>query len=421
MATNDILEFLYGLQMFGIKLGLENSYELLRSVDNPQNSYGIVHVAGTNGKGSVCTFMREILTQSGYRVGTYTSPHLHEFNERITVNGQAIDDDDLTTLVKELRDKNTHCHATFFEFTTALALLYFARQNVDIVLLEVGMGGRLDATNVVQPLVSVITPVSRDHVSHLGDNLADIAAEKGGIIKSHTPVVIGPQVDQVLRVLCDIAVENHCATWLSGEDYRCDYVGECLSVTTPRNHWTGLRPRLVGAHQGDNAALALMALEVVAEQGFPVSDHAVEQGIGQAFWPGRLEWWPDADPAVLLDGAHNIAGAQVLAEYLASQQLHHIRWVGGFKIDKDVPAILKELLPLAQKFYAVAPPVEEPYPLESIQQQVNAVGVEVQNYRNIGLAFQAAQQDCLHGEIVVVAGSLFLVAACREYLISVGE
>lgn len=421
MAKNDILEFLYGLQMFGIKLGLENSYELLQSVDNPQNSYGIVHVAGTNGKGSVCTFMREILTQSGYRVGTYTSPHLHEFNERITIDGQPIVDDDLITLVEELRDKNTHCQATFFEFTTALALLYFSRQNVDIVLLEVGMGGRLDATNVVQPLVSVITPVSRDHVSHLGDNLADIAVEKGGIIKSHTPVVVGPQSDEVLQVLTDIAVEKHCDTWVSGEDYTCEHRDDFLSVTTPRNHWTGLKPRLVGVHQGDNAAVALMTLEVLAGYGFPVTDSAVEQGIAQAFWPGRLEWWPGADPAVLLDGAHNIAGAKVLAEYLTSQKLCHIRWVGGFKIDKDVPAILNVLLPLTKKFYGVAPPVEEPYPLESVQQQINAVGVESQNYCNIGLALQAAQQDCYIGEIVVVAGSLFLVAACREYLISVGE
>ncbi len=421
MAKNDILEFLYGLQMFGIKLGLENSYELLQSVDNPQNSYGIVHVAGTNGKGSVCTFMREILTQAGYRVGTYTSPHLHEFNERITINGSSIADDDLADLVEELRAKNTHCQATFFEFTTALALLYFSRQNVDIVLLEVGMGGRLDATNVVQPLVAVITPVSRDHVSHLGDNLADIAAEKGGIIKSHTPVVIGPQSDEVLQVLVDIAAKKHCDTWVSGKDYTCESGDGCLSVTTPRNHWKGLTPRLVGVHQGDNAAVALMALEVVAGHGFPVTNHAVEQGVAQAFWPGRLEWWPNVDPAVLLDGAHNIAGAKVLAEYLASQKVLHIRWVGGFKIDKDVPAILAALLPLTQKFYGVAPPIEEPYPLESVQQQVNAIGVEAQNYCNIGLALQAAQQDCLHGEIVVVAGSLFLVAACREYLSSVGE
>lgn len=421
MAKDDILKFLYGLQMFGIKLGLENSYQLLQSVDNPQNSYGIVHVAGTNGKGSVCTFMREILTQSGYRVGSYTSPHLHEFNERITINGSSITDEDLATLVKELRDKNTRVPATFFEFTTALALLYFSRQQVDIVLLEVGMGGRLDATNVVQPLISVITPVSRDHVSHLGDNLADIAAEKGGIIKSHTPVVIGSQPPEVLRVLCDIAMKNQCDTWLSGKDFSCEFSADSFSVATARNCWTGLKPRLVGKHQGDNAAIALMTLELLAAHGFSVTDHAVKQGIAHAFWPGRLEWWPDAQPPVLLDGAHNVAGALVLAEYLCSRQMCRIRWVGGFKSDKDVPAILKILLPVTHKFYAVAPPVEEPYPVDRVQRQVEEHGVAVQKYQNVSLAVQAAQQECLHGEVVVVAGSLFLVAACREYLISVGE
>lgn len=421
MAKNDILEFLYGLQMFGIKLGLENSYELLQSVDNPQNSYGIVHVAGTNGKGSVCTFMREILTQAGYRVGTYTSPHLHEFNERITVNGCPITDDDLASLVEELRDKNTHCSATFFEFTTALALLYFARENVDIVLLEVGMGGRLDATNVVQPLISVITPVSLDHVAHLGGNLADIAAEKGGIIKLHTPVVIGPQSPEVLHVLSDIAAKNRCDIWVSGEDFSCESARQGFTVATPSNHWTGLTTQLVGEHQCDNAATALMALEILATQGFPLNDTAVRQGVALAFWPGRLEWWPDVHPPVLLDGAHNVAGATVLAKYLRSQELCHIRWVGGFKVDKDVAAILDVLLPLTQKFYCVAPPIEEPYPVDILQAQVTRSDVEVQHYQTIGLALQAAQQDCLQGEIVVVAGSLFLVAACREYLISVGE
>lgn len=421
MAKNDILKFLYGLQMFGIKLGLENSYELLRSVDNPQNNYGIVHVAGTNGKGSVCTFMREILTQAGYRVGTYTSPHLHEFNERITVNGCAITDDDLARLVVELRDKNQHCPATFFEFTTALALLHFAREKVDIVLLEVGMGGRLDATNVVQPLVSVITPISLDHVGYLGGSLTDIAAEKGGIIKPRTPVVVGPQPSEVLQVLAAIAAQNCCDMWVSGEDFTWQPADCGFSVTTPKNQWFGLNSKLVGEHQCDNAATALMTLELLTTQGFPLADDAVRRGIAQAFWPGRLEWWPDVYPPVLLDGAHNAAGAKVLAEYLHSQQLCHIRWVGGFKFDKDVSAIFNELLPLTRKFYAVVPPIEEPYPLDSVLQQVEAAGVAAQHYQTIGLAVQAAQQDCLHGEIVVVAGSLFLVAACREYLISVGE
>jgi len=421
MANQDILEFLYGLQMFGIKLGLENSYELLQSVDNPQNDYGIVHVAGTNGKGSVCAFMREILTHAGYRVGTYTSPHLHEFNERITIDGNPISDGELTDLVKELRDKNKQCPATFFEFTTALALLYFSRNQVDIVLLEVGMGGRLDATNVVQPLVSVITPVSYDHIGHLGTNLSEIAAEKGGIIKPNTPVVVGRQPDTVLQVLIDIAAKEQSEVWLAGDHFTSFWCADELTVTTPCHSWSALKPKLVGHHQGDNAATALMALEVLRTHDFAVSAESVRLGVTQACWPGRLEWWPSSQPAVLLDGAHNVAGARVLVDYLRSQGVAHIRWIGGFKSDKDVPAILDIILPLTEKFYGVDPPVEEPYSLATVQAYIEANGGSVQNYRKISLAVQAARQDCLDGEIVVVAGSLFLVAACREYLISVGE
>lgn len=422
MVINETLDFLYGLQMFGIKLGLEHSQCLLQSVDNPQNDYGIVHVAGTNGKGSVCAFLREILTVAGYRVGTYTSPHLHHFNERITINGRSITDDELEQLVLELRNKNPLIPATFFEFTTALALLYFSREQVDLVVLEVGMGGRLDATNVVQPLVSVITPISMDHASHLGSALVEIAAEKGGIIKSHTPVVIARQVPEVLQVLSDQAKNCHCDSFIYGRDFHVLADGDSLTVESSQQAWVDLHPGLAGQHQQDNVATALMALECLANAGYPVGGDAVRQGVAQVSWPGRLEWWRDEHsskwPAILLDGAHNEAGALVLVAYLRSQRIEKIRWIGGFKVDKDVAAILAVLLPVTQMFYAVDPPVEEPYPADVLEKQVVSCGKQVQIYPDIASALIAARQDCLPGEIVVVAGSLFLVAACREYLLS---
>ncbi len=428
MQKNDILEFLYGLQMFGVKLGLDNICTLLQSVDNPQDKCEIVHVAGTNGKGSVCAFLREILMQAGFRVGTYTSPHLHSFNERITINNQPISDTDLVDLVDELRQLNPHLPATFFEFTTALALLYFAREGVDFVLLEVGMGGRLDATNVVVPTVAVITPISYDHADYLGSSLAEIAAEKGGIIKEQVPVVIAPQPESAQQVLLDIAAQRNAVTWCYGRDFSCcrhadrsvDPAGG-LDVVTPGKRWSGLQPGLLGSHQDINLSVALMALQCLNTAAHPLTSTLVQQAVAQTVWPGRLEWWMATEPPVLLDGAHNVAGAAALAEYLRSNSYGKIRWVGGFKVDKDVAAILAELLPYTSKFYAVEPPVEQPYPLDDLVAGVAAFGVELQSYSAVAVACKSAQQECLADEIVVVAGSLFLVAACREYLITLGN
>ena len=424
MDKKDILEFLYGLQMFGIKLGLDNIRQLLQSVDNPHSGCAIVHVAGTNGKGSVCAFLRALLMQGGYRVGTYTSPHLQQFNERIAIDDQQITDDQLAQLVMELRSKNPNLCATFFEFTTALALLHFARQQVDIVLLEVGMGGRLDATNVVTPLVSVITPVSLDHTGYLGENLEQIAAEKGGIIKPSVPVVIAPQQPQVLQVLLDLAVKRNAPAWYYGRDFHCAKHAQNtdkLDVVTPQTTWTDLRPRLLGAHQETNMATALMVLSCLAVHGYPVTQQQASAAVALAQWPGRLEWWPDSVTPLLLDGAHNEAGALTLSDYLSANGYGKIRWVGGFKSDKDVAKIVATLVAVTQKFYAVEPPIEQPYPNQEVVAHFQTMTVAVQCFADVAAAVEAARCECLPGEIVVVAGSLFLVAACREYLSSLGN
>jgi dihydrofolate synthase/folylpolyglutamate synthase len=424
MDKKAILEFLYGLQMFGIKLGLDNIRQLLHSVDNPHSGYAIVHVAGTNGKGSVCAFLRALLMRGGYRVGTYTSPHLQQFNERITIDDQQITDDQLAQLVVELRRENPTLCATFFEFTTALALLHFARQQVDIVLLEVGMGGRLDATNVVTPLVSVITPVSLDHTSYLGENLEQIAAEKGGIIKPSVPVVIAPQQPPVLQVLLNLAASRNAPVWYYGRDFSCVKHAQnngLVDVVTPQATWTDLHPRLLGAHQETNMATALMVLSCLAVHGYGVTPAQVRAAVSSAVWPGRLEWWPDSSPPLLLDGAHNEAGALTLSDYLSANGYDKIRWVGGFKSDKNVAKIVAALAVVTQKFYAVEPPIEQPFPNQEVVSHLLANSVAVQCFADVAAGVEAARHECLAGEIVVVAGSLFLVAACREYLSSLGN
>lgn len=418
MTSDETLEYLYGLQMFGIKLGLDNIHCLLNSVDNPQSRYGIVHVAGTNGKGSVCSFLREILTEAGYRVGTYTSPHLHRFNERITINNQPIADADVVSLVQLLRDKNPHHCATFFEFTTALALLYFAQARVDIVILEVGMGGRLDATNIVTPLVSVITAISHDHQQHLGSDLAAIAAEKAGIIKAQVPVVIAEQPPDVMAALLAQAARLAAPAWIAGRDFRCRQMDNGLCFESPQHQWSGLTSGLAGHHQHQNLAAALMALGCLQAAGFTVTPVQLQRGVKNTRWPGRLEWWPGTEPALLLDGAHNLAGAQALAEFLRSQQILGVHWLAGFKADKDVAAIIAALAPAVVKIYAVPVAIEAFFSPARVVQYAHRQGVAAQSFSTVAEALNAARCGCQSGEIVVVAGSLFLVAECRQFLIS---
>lgn len=416
MTPDTTLEFLYGLQMFGIKLGLENIKSLLRSVDNPQSGYGIIHVAGTNGKGSVCAFLGQIYRQAGYRVGVYTSPHLHQFNERICVDGQPISDAQLVLLVDELRQKNPQVPATFFEFTTALALLHFARQQVDLVILEVGMGGRLDATNCVEPLLSVITPVSDDHGDYLGGSLCEIAAEKGGIIKPQAPLVLGKQVDEVQQVLLGCARQQQSPVFLPQCQYQAEAMGNGWHITTLNHCWPLLQPSLPGLHQGDNLATALMAVELLQAKGYAVTEQAVVEAVRNTRWPGRLEWWDKAPVPLLLDGAHNAAGAQALATYLAEQEIRRVHWVVGFKSDKDMAAVVGVLAPYLCCGYCVAPPVEAAYPPTQVADSLRQQQVMARDYGCVADAMAAAMANCDEGEVVVVAGSLFLVAAAREWL-----
>jgi dihydrofolate synthase / folylpolyglutamate synthase len=411
------LDFLYGLQRFGIKLGLENIQALLDNLDHPERSFGIVHVAGTNGKGSVCATLAQILTCAGIRTGLYTSPHLHSFTERIRIDGEAISEEDVASLSAAIRIRTTAIPSTFFEFTTALALEYFRRKEVKTAVLEVGMGGRLDATNAVIPQVTVITPVSRDHVAHLGESLREIASEKGGIIKKGVPVVIARQHPEVLKVLLTMAHELHAPVLLSGRDFSCEAgPGELFSYFGPEVHLRSLHPGLPGRHQHENISVALTAAGLLRRHDYEISEGAMRSGVGAVRWPGRLEWWGGVRE-ILLDGAHNEGGARVLAEYLETLPVAGVRWVAGVKGDKLLDEILGPLLPRVSALYATRPPVESTTPPDDLVRAAHGAGIPAASYPDPEAALTAALEARRPGEIVLVAGSLFLVAAAREYLL----
>jgi dihydrofolate synthase/folylpolyglutamate synthase len=417
MDYRESLAYLYGLQRFGIKLGLDNIRGLLQRLDHPEQGYAIVHVGGSNGKGSVSAALARILQEAGLRVGLYTSPHLHSFTERIQVNGRPVAEGETAALIDRLRSLSQGIPATFFEFTTAMALLFFKQRQVDVAVLEVGMGGRLDATNVVLPRVSVITPVCRDHAEHLGPDLAAIAAEKGGIIKAGTPLVIGRQDPAALAVLERQARDLAAPVFLYGQDFSVTEAADCFDYAGLDLNLTGLHQGLPGKHQQQNMALALAAAELLCRQGWEIPETALRRGVEQVRWPGRLEWWA-GEREILLDGAHNEGGATALADYLCSLTVTGIRWVVGAKGQKEIGGILNPLLPLVCALYATEPPVDTPLASDEIVRLAGRAGIPARSYASPAAALAAALADRRPGEIVLVAGSLFLVAAAREFLLN---
>ncbi|MBE0504776.1 MAG: bifunctional folylpolyglutamate synthase/dihydrofolate synthase [Desulfuromonadales bacterium] len=417
MDFRESLEFLYGLQRFGIKLGLENTRTLLERAGTPQQHFQCVHVAGTNGKGSTAAFLSAILLAAGYRVGLYTSPHLQSFCERIRINGTAISEAEIAILTNRLRPLGAEIPVTFFEFTTVMALCAFAEHNVDIAILETGLGGRLDATNAVTASLSLITPISLDHQEHLGQTLTAIAGEKAGIIKEGIPVICSAQEEEVIAVIRQQAAICRAPLLCAGRDFSVTVndAGSFDYQDHAEHRLQALVSGLPGDHQPHNAALAITAAFRLRQQGLNISDAAIRQGLTGVYWPGRLEWW-GGKRQILLDGAHNAAGAAVLAAYLKNLNAPALHWLVGVKHDKNFHEILTAILPLTTRFYAVAPPevkATEPETLVTVARRAN---VPAQAFASVAEGLQAARSACKQHDIILVAGSLFLVGAAREIL-----
>lgn len=415
MTPDEGLAWLYGLQQFGIKLGLQNVGELLNRLGHPQAGFRCVHVAGTNGKGSVSAFMAEILRHAGYRVGLYTSPHLHHFTERIRIDGEPLEDDRLPSLVQQVQAAAAGIPATFFEATTALALQAFREADVEVAVLETGMGGRLDATNVVDPALCLITPVSFDHREHLGETLAAIAAEKAGIIKEGVPVVSGVQEPEAAAVIAATAADCHAPLWQAVSDYSWGGDHASMWFRSPDLELAGLRCALPGIHQLANYAQALAGAARLRRAGMKLPDSALSRAGATARWPGRLEWWGQP-PVVLLDGAHNAAGATALARYLTDEVRRPVRLVAGLSGQRPPHEVLGPLVGLVKAVYATPVAKMVVVPPGDIAEWAQQHGLPARAFATPAEAFAAASQARQGDEVVVVAGSLYLVAAVRSLL-----
>lgn len=423
----EALEWLYARQRLGIKLGLGKVHDLLRRVGDPHHGFESVHVAGTNGKGSVTRFLAEALRRSGYRTGAYTSPHLVRFPERITVDGALIPETDVAAHLWRLRPvvealDGEDQPPTFFEVTTALAFLHFQAAGVEWAVVETGMGGRLDATNVLTPRLTVITNVERDHTAFLGGTVAEIAYEKAGIMKPGVPCVTGAGGDALL-VLKAVSRERRVPMSILGGDYHVlpDVGG--LRLLHPMGE-ARYEVAPAGEHQLRNAALVVAACDALREQGVSVPLDAVRGALAETAMPGRLESFrlPASDLGgeggalveVLLDGAHNEAGARALRYHLGRRDWVGFHLIAGFNADKEWPALLEAWVPLASHVHGV--PVRNPRSLdpERMRSEVESVGIPFSTEATVAAALAAAARaGAVH---VLVAGSLFLVGEARALL-----
>lgn len=427
-AYEQALSFIHSLHRFGMRPGLERITELLDRLGNPHRSLRVVHVTGTNGKGSTTAIIASVLQAAGLRTGMYISPYLEEFAERIRIDGANIPKGDLVNLLGEVRQALSAMtaagfeHPTEFEVVTAIGFLHFARQQVDVLALEVGLGGRYDATNVVErPLVSVITNVGLDHMNVLGDTVEEIARDKAGICKPGVPCVTAASRSGALAEIEKTCLAVGAPLIVVGREVTVEIIqagptGLRLEVRTPKQRYPDLEIGLAGKHQALNAATALAACELLAERGLPVDEAAIRRGLRTARWPGRLELFP-GNPPVLIDGAHNADGAQVLADALRTLYEHRrLILVLGILADKEVERVLKTLVPLADLVIATTPDSPRALPPAELVGKVEALGRPCRPVSDPGAALKAALAEAGPGDLVCVAGSLYLVGRVRTLL-----
>jgi dihydrofolate synthase/folylpolyglutamate synthase len=396
-----------------MKPGLERVTAILSRLGNPQRELKTVQIAGTNGKGSTGALLSAIMTAAGYRTAFFSSPHLSDFAERFRLDGAMITQSQLAAAAEEVLAVAPP-EATFFEIVTAIAFLCFRREKVDLAIMEAGMGGRWDATNVAASLLSIITPVSLDHCDYLGSTLAAIAAEKAGIIKQGRPVVVAAQEETVLAVIRQAAAEQAAPLLLYGNDFTAARSEDGLVFTGCGSSFP-CKPALRGRFQSGNAAVAIAAALTLVADGFAVSDAACQRGVAAASWPGRLELFP-GDPPVLLDGAHNPAGMLALKESLADFSYRRLLLVVGVMADKSWQEMLLPLLPLAAEVVAVKPSLERSLTAETLAEFCREKGCAAFGAGAVANGLDYARRRAAAGDLVLVTGSLFTVGEARALL-----
>lgn len=396
--------------------------ELLALLGNPHQQFDSIHIAGTKGKGSVAAMSESILRAAGYRTGLYTSPHLHTFRERIQVDGQLIPKEAVASLTEQVQPLVSQIRGlTTFEIITVLGFLYFAQQGVDLAILEVGMGGRLDATNIVNPLVAIITSLSYDHTHILGETLSQIAREKAGIIKDHALVITAPQASEAMAVIEEVCREKQAELTVIGRDWtweagEVNLEGQWFRVANHGSRITNhdLWIPLLGKHQLVNATVVIAAIEKLRRQGINIPEASVREGLRRVRWPGRLEIL-GRKPFVVVDCAHNADSAAKLKAALKELFTYrHLTLIFGASSDKDIEGMMRELFPLADQ--VIVTQARHPRAMESaaLQESALLLGRKVRASDSVAGALNLALETADPQDLICATGSIFVVAEVQE-------
>lgn len=428
MNYDETLNYLYNqmpeFQRIGhlaYKPGLDNSYKLDAIFERPHTRYKTIHVGGTNGKGSTSHLITSILIQSGYKVGLYTSPHLIDFRERIRVNGEMVSKEYVIEFVEKYRAQFEPVMPSFFELTMEMAFKYFEEQEVDVAVIEVGLGGRLDSTNIISPEMCVITNIGFDHVQFLGNSLEAIAREKAGIIKPHTPVVIGEAADQNIRNVFVNKAGQEEAPIIFAEEEIIDFVSK---RDEDGLHFSGggfnnIKSQLNGLAQEKNARTVITAIKELAKIGYSISDDAVYAGFANVVrLTGLMGRWQQLSdkPRIICDTGHNSHGIKYIVEQLRNEQYDNLHIVFGMVNDKDVSSVL-ELMPKDAKYYFTRASIERALTPEEIAKKALVYGLRGDTYDNIKQAIDAAKQNADENDLIFIGGSSFIVADALPYFV----
>ncbi len=419
MTYSETLTYLYqNLPMFqrigsgAYKSDLTNTLALCEALGNPHNKTKSIHIAGTNGKGSSSHMLASVLQVAGYKTGLYTSPHLKEFTERIRINGHEIDKEFVVDFVMRIKPLIEEIQPSFFEITVVMAFDYFAHQQVDVAVIEVGLGGRLDSTNVITPVLSLITNISWDHMDLLGDTLDKIAAEKAGIIKPEIPVVISERQAEIENVFIQKANENHSSITFATDQYKVTRETDGLYAIEQNNHHRLLKLDLMGRYQIKNMAGVLASIEELRKIGFTITDQHIEDGLKEVMSRTGLRgrWQTIGEkPLIICDTGHNEGGIREIVQQIAETKYHQLHMVLGMVGDKDISKVL-DLLPQDAIYYFCAASIPRALPAVELRLKAEGFGLIGKVFKNVNAAIQSAKENSSPDDFIFVGGSTFVVA-----------
>lgn len=428
MTYDEAMKYISSVGRFGSNYGLERTFRILELLDNPHEKLKVIHIAGTNGKGSTTAMITKILRGYGYKVGMYTSPYLEEFEERIQIDGENIKKYKLVELLEQVKIvikkviEEGFEHPTEFEIITALMFLHFYNERVDYAVIEVGLGGRLDSTNVIIPEISVITSISLDHINILGDNLKDIAREKAGIIKENVPVVLYPQEREAEEVILQTGKDKNSKIYLLKEencrliDINNEELYQNVEVKSIKNTYNIKLP-LLGEHQILNLSVALNTIETLFEkENIIINKEIIEKALEDVKWIGRLEVL-SRKPTVVIDGAHNIDGIRALKKNIEKYfKYNRLYLLLGILADKQVKEMVKEITPIAEKVYALTPHSDRAELCEDLKKEIleyNANTIALEDYEE---AFELTLKEAKAEDLILVSGSLYMIGDMRKII-----